>query len=239
MSVYCCTRKLQTFWCEYFCDTRFCWQFLPPLKISLSWDRPHKLASQLNQPESTVHLEALACFVHRVDRSDDSNIRLSMCCLEANTSIKLMTRPSPYIAVFHQYSVNRKTSLSLRPVGRKLLAPACALACTGLITCKFTVHSDHHSVPLRMPFGYYYRPLPLYTGFLPAQGKAYYWHPSVVPIAKSASLRVILTQWASIATPGRTVLFDANNSATHVFVGGFRLLDVHHWTHTDSLTKYP
>ena len=89
-----------------------------------------------------------------------------MCCLEANTSIKLMTRPSPYIAVFHQYSVNRKTSLSLRPVGRKLLAPACALACTGLITCKFTVHSDHHSVPLRMPFGYYYRPLPLYNGFL-------------------------------------------------------------------------
>ena len=141
-----------------------------------------------------MHLETLACFVHRVDRSDDSNIRLSMCCLEANTSIKLMTRPSPYISVFHQYSVNRKTSLSLRPVGRKLLAPACALACTGLITCKFTVHSDHYSSPLRMPFGYYYRPLPLYAGFLPSQGKAYYWHPSVVPIAKSAPLRVILTQ---------------------------------------------
>ena len=53
-----------------------------------------------------------------------------------------MTRPSPYIAVLHQYSVNRETSLSLQPVGRKLLAPAFAYTCTGLATCNFTGHSD-------------------------------------------------------------------------------------------------
>lgn len=35
-----------------------------------------------------------------------------------------------------------KTSLSLRPVDHKLLAPAFAYTCTGLAACKFTVRSE-------------------------------------------------------------------------------------------------
>ena len=52
--------------------------------------------------------------------------------------------------------------------------------------------------------------------------------PSVMLIAKSAPLRVVLPLGASITTLGRPVPFDANSSATCVFVGGFRLLHDYH-----------
>ncbi len=62
-----------------------------------------------------------------------------------------------------------------------------------------------------------------YTRIFPVQGKMHYWIPSVVPVSKPTPLRVIPTPWASITAPGRTVPFEANSSATHVFLDGFRL----------------
>ena len=52
--------------------------------------------------------------------------------------------------------------------------------------------------------------------------------PSVMLIAKSAPLRVVLLLGASIATPGRAKPYDANISALHAFVGGFCLLCYYH-----------
>ena len=92
-----------------------------------------------------------------------------------------------------QYSVNRKTSLSLRPVDHKLLAPAFAYTCTGLATCKFTVRSEKRKV-VELPFGYwisFFR----YTRISPVQGTMY-WVASLRHIGRQAN-----TPQGSFCTP--------------------------------------
>ena len=135
-----------------------------------------------------------------------------------------MTRPSPYIAALHQYSVNRKTSLSLQPVGHKLLAPAFTYTCTGLLTCQFTVHSEKPKIG---PFSKYCHSATVPTtsvipGFLRFKARRIGWHPSAIPAARPVFLIRVLSchrltgDRPSIIAPGRIVPFGANSSATQV-----------------------
>ena len=52
---------------------------------------------------------------------------------------------------------------------------------------------------------------------------------SVVLVATPVSHRFIPARQASIIVPGRSILFEADSSATHAFVDGFHLLIRHHY----------
>ena len=52
-------------------------------------------------------------------------------------------------------------------------------------------------------------------------------------------LRLIPAPQASIAAPGSSVQLSANISAICVFLDGFRLPGIHHWTPTASRSRYP
>ena len=135
-----------------------------------------------------------------------------------------MTRPSPYIAALHQYSVNRETSLSLQPVGHKLLAPAFACTCTGLVTCN--AHRPFRKIKcLPLVELCHSATVPassVIPGFIRFKARRIGWHPSAIPAARPGFLKRVLpchrltSGRSSIAAPGRAVPFDANSSATQV-----------------------
>lgn len=127
-----------------------------------------------------------------------------------------------------QYSVNRKTSLSLRPVDHKLLAPAFACTCTGLTTRKFTVRSEKKMADFRCRVqnsvvnchsatGSASSVIP---GFLRFKARRIGWHPSGITAANPLSLKRVLSchrltdNRPSIIAPGRVVPFDACSLAT-------------------------
>ena len=126
-----------------------------------------------------------------------------------------MTRPSPYIAALHQYSVNRKTSLSLQPVGYKLLAPAFAYTCTGLLTCQFTVHSENPNSDCSQCHSATVPTSSVIPGFLRFKAGCIGWHPSGIAAAKPLFLKRVLSchrltgDRPSIVATGRVVPFDA------------------------------
>jgi hypothetical protein len=78
-----------------------------------------------------------------------------------------------------------------------------------------------------------------YTRISPVQGIAHCWLTCVIPVATPVPLRLIPTPWASIAAPGRFVLFEANNFATHVFLDGFRLPAAGHPEAAALTDRYP
>jgi len=149
-----------------------------------------------------------------------------------------MTRPSPYIAVLHQYSVNRKTSLSLRPVDHKLLAPAFAYTCTGLITCNFTVRSEKMSCRNSDQKGSAIRlPIPdssVIPEFLRFKARRIGWPPCRHPGCHTGTLSGLFSHRERLLLRPegpyilmRTILRHAT------YVGGFRLPVSHHFPTAD------
>lgn len=149
-----------------------------------------------------------------------------------------------------QYSVNRKTSLSLRPVDRKLLAPAFAYTCTGLTTCKFTVRSEKRKLSFRFRFSCKIairlldQLLPLYPDFSGSRHVALggipvsYRRPSQYPAGFFPHTGLPVCGRLLLQPEGLYLLMHA--VLRHEFtVGGFRLPRGHHCTQADLPSGYP
>ena len=89
-----------------------------------------------------------------------------------------------------------------------------------MVTCKFTSHSESIHQCL-VALWLLFQDSSVILEFLRFKAKCIVGNPSVVSAATPISLRVIPTPWASIVAPGRSQPFNANNSATYVFVDGF------------------
>ena len=76
-------------------------------------------------------------------------------------------------------------------------------------------------------------------GFLHRQSRVHYWLYLCHTSCHTDTLRLIPAPQASIAAPGSSVQLSANISAICVFLDGFRLPGIHHWTPTASLSRYP
>ncbi len=139
--------------------------------------------------------------------------------------------PSPYIAALHQYSVNRKTGLSPWPVGHELPAPVLPQACTGLITCNFTVHSD-----LRTQLAAIRLLLPatsVILGFLRFKAERIGGFPTGLPAAAPAPIGLFSHSERLLLRP-EVPYFLMRTTLRYMFVvDGFRLPWAHHCTQAD------
>ena len=153
---------------------------------------------------------------------------------------------SPYILALQQYSVNRKTGLSLQPVGHKLPAPAFAYTCTGWVACKFTDRSECWS-ETELSKNCHSATVPassVIPGFLRLKARRIAWHPCVLPAATPVLHRVLSVQRLtdvrpSVIAPGRAVPFAANDSATWVCCWRFPPPRGHHCQQADPPGGYP
>ena len=154
-----------------------------------------------------------------------------------NISITPAIRPSPYIHALHLYSATRKISLSF---GERPLTSYPGFRPSLHRNGYLQISPSIQIFPkLFLPYGYFHRLLPLYVDFSTVKAECIIGFTSVIPAATLISLRLIPAPQASIAAPGSSVQLSANISAICVFLDGFRLPGIHHWTPTTSRSRYP
>ena len=90
-----------------------------------------------------------------------------------------------------------------------------------------------------LPFGYYFRALPLYTDFSVSRQMYIGGFPFPYRSPNLYFQGLFPHRGRLLLYPEAPNLSMQDSSATHAFVGGFRLLPIHHCIRMDPPQKYP